>query len=415
MSAACAMVQGDSFRTISRMRRYDVIVHGATGFTGRLIALYLSRQGQALRWAISGRRSDALTRLQTECEHAGGQIPDVLLADNQLPETLLALAQQTRVLLSAVGPYALHGEPVVAACIAGGADYVDLAGEPGFVSDLLARHGASAQRAGRRIVPCCGFDSVPHDMGVYFTLRLLQDRLGSERMAKAKVSVVGRVQARGQISGGTWQSALHAFSGAAAAASEAVEAAPGKRKSRRKIELVSQRPQRVEGGWALPLPTIDPQVIARSAQSYGFYGREFSYSHQLLVRSAPKALMAAAGLGGVWLGSRLESTRQLLSQWKRSGEGPNARERQHHWFRVEMNASARLGMREQHHVRTVLCGGDPGYDETARMIGESALCLAFDGERLPAASGVLTPAQAMGDALLDRLRGSGLAYREEAP
>jgi short subunit dehydrogenase-like uncharacterized protein len=298
----------------------------------------------------------------------------------------------------------------VRACVEEGADYVDLTGEPRFVDELLLRYQTRAEQQGVRIVNCCGFDSIPHDLGVFHALQVLRQKLGSLR--DHEVEVEGFVRARGTISGGTWHSAL------------GIMGELGTRKARerprpqlplngvgRKVRgmPVRARYERRLGLWALPMPTIDPLVVCRSARLDPEYGRAFRYGHYVGLPNLPVVGGALLGVGTLVGLAHFEPTRELLLKLLDPGEGPSAEARAKGWFSVTM--LARAGGRE---ARTQVRGGDPGYGDTAKMLAESALCLAFDRERLPRHFGVVPPAAALGQALLDRLSTVGIHFSELA-
>lgn len=390
-------------------RAYDLVLFGATGFTGELTARYLVRHAPAgTRWALAGRDRQKLATLRDRLatvDPAGADLP-LLRADATDPDSLAGVAGAARVVLSTVGPYLLHGEALVAACARAGTDYLDITGEPEFVDLMYLRHHGEAVRTGARLVHACGFDSVPHDLGAYFTVRQLP--------ATGPITVDGYVRASGAFSAGTYRSALLAVSRQAEAARTA--------RQRRQAE---PRPagRRVRGGpgpaghradvglWALPLPTIDPQVVRRSAAALPAYGPDFRYRHHAGFRRLPAAVglgLAGVGLTGLGLLARVPAARRWLLDRARPGTGPSARRRARSWFRVRF-----VGEGGGRRVVTEVAGGDPGYDETAKMLAESALCLAFDD--LPATAGQVTTATAMGDALLDRLDRAGIGFRVVAP
>ncbi|HEX8095268.1 saccharopine dehydrogenase family protein [Jatrophihabitans sp.] len=385
-------------------RSYDIVLFGATGFTGRLTADYLARHAPAgCRWALAGRNQAKLEAVRAElatmdssASAALAQLP-LLTADVGDPASLAAVAGSTRVLISTVGPYLRYGEPLVAACAEAGTDYLDLTGEPEFVDLMYARYHQQAVRSGARLVHCCGFDSIPHDLGVFFTVGLLPDDV--------PITVDGVVRAGGRPSAGTVQSTITALSrvrGSAEAARgrRALEQRPEGRRAR----AVPTPPRRADGLWLIPLPTIDPQVVARSARALPRYGPDFTYHHYAGVRKLPVALGGAVGLAALIGLVQLPPARRMLSSRFESGTGPSAQERARSWFTVRFTATA--GSRR---VVTEVSGGDPGYDETAKMLAESALCVAFDD--LPAAAGQLTTAVAMGQPLIDRLTRAGLQFR----
>ncbi|MEV4498455.1 saccharopine dehydrogenase NADP-binding domain-containing protein [Micromonospora arborensis] len=383
-------------------RTYDVVLFGATGFTGGLTAEYLARHAPAgLRWALAGRNPDRLAAVRDRLAAIDPTLADLplLTADVTDADSLHAVAESARVVASTVGPYIHHGEPLVAACAAAGTDYLDITGEPEFVDLMYVRHHAEATRTGARLVHACGFDSVPHDLGVWFTIKQLP--------ADVPITVDGYVRAGGRVSAGTYQSALTAFSRTGQASQAARDRrAVEPRTTDRRVRAVPGRLARSAelGIWTVPLPTIDPQVIRRSAAARPEYGPDFRYRHFAAVKRLPTVLVGAVGLGALIGLVKLPPSRRWLLGRLASGQGPSAQQRAASWFRVRF-----VGTGGGRRVVTEVAGGDPGYDETAKMLGESALCLALD--ELPSTAGQLTPVAAMGDALLDRLVRAGLTFR----
>ncbi|MFJ3230612.1 saccharopine dehydrogenase family protein [Streptomyces sp. NPDC086787] len=379
-------------------RPYDIVLFGATGFVGTLTAEYLAAHAPAgLRWAIAGRDLERLESLRERLP--GGADIGVLHADVQSPGTLRALAEHARVVATTVGPYVRHGEELVAACADAGTDYLDITGEPEFVDLMYVRHDARARETGARLLHACGFDSVPHDLGAYFTVRQLPEGV--------PLTVDGFVTADAAFSGGTWASALGQF----ARARQMTAASRDRRRHEprlvgRRVSTPTGTPRFAGevGSWALPLPTIDPQIVGRSARALERYGPEFRYRHYAAVRHLPVALGGIAAVGGIALAAQLPPARHWLSGRLKPGEGPSAEKRAQSWFRVRF-----VGEGGGRRVFTEVSGGDPGYDETAKILAEAALSLAFDD--LPPTAGQVTPAQAMGDALTNRLRTAGITFR----
>lgn len=384
-------------------RDLDLVLLGATGFTGSLTAEYLARHAPAgLRWGLAGRNTGKLAALrdrlaETTAAAAGAEL---LHADVTDHGSLADLAARTRVVATTVGPYLLHGEPLLAACAEAGTDYLDLTGEPEFVDRMYVAHHATAEASGARIVHACGFDSIPYDLGVYYTVQQLA--------ATGPVRVRGVVRASGVPSGGTFHSALTQFSRArqmrdAAAARRRAEERPEGRSAR----AVAGRPHRdpLLGYWLLPLPTIDPQVVARSGRALPAYGPDFRYSHYAGTKTLRYAVGGAAGVSALALGAQVGPVRERLLRRIEPGEGPSPRRRERSWFSVDFVADDVEAGRTLH---TRVSGGDPGYDETAKMLAESALCLALDDN--PPTAGCVTTAQAMGDRLLGRLQSAGLRF-----
>jgi short subunit dehydrogenase-like uncharacterized protein len=380
-------------------RSYDVIVFGATGFTGRLAAEYLARKAleQPLRWAIAGRSAARLAEVKAALVAVNPACGDlgVLEASSADPASLERMAAQARVVLTTVGPYAEHGEPLVAACIKEGTHYVDITGEPEFVDGLLDRHHAAARERGVRIVNCCGFDSIPHDLGALFTVKQLP--------SGAPITVEGFVRAKGTFSGGTWQSAIGAMAKLRDRPKRSRSAAPSGRKVRGIKPRIRFEPRL--RAWVCPMPTIDPQIVLRSARGLAAYGPEFRYGHYVQIRSAVSLAGLVVGVGAVVALAQIGPARELLRKVRGSGEGPSAEERAKGSFKVTFHGTSGSAR-----VVTRVSGGDPGYTETAKMVAESALCLAFDGDELPSAGGVLTPAEAMGETLIGRLQKVGIKF-----
>lgn len=373
----------------------DLVLFGATGFTGALTAAYLAENAPTgLRWALAGRNPEKLAAVR---DRLGLEV-ELLHADVTDPASLADLVARAKVVITTVGPYLEYGEPLVAACAEAGTDYVDLTGEPEFVDRMYLAHHATAQRTGARIVHACGFDSIPHDLGVLHTVQ--------ELAAGGPVSVRGVVRAGGTFSGGTFHSAINQFARArqlrdAAAARRRVEPRPDGRSSR----AVRGTPHRdpLLGFWLVPLPTIDPMVVARSGAALPSYGPEFRYSHYAGTKTLRYAAGGALGAGAIALAAQVRPLRNLLLDRLPRGEGPDERRRERAWFTVDL-----VGEGDGRTVHTRVSGGDPGYDETAKMLAESALCLAFDDN--PPTAGSVTTAQAMGPNLLTRLRAAGIRF-----
>ncbi len=375
-------------------REHDVVVFGATGFTGGLTAEYLAAAAGTSRWAIAGRSRDKLERVR---ERLGGDVP-LIVADISDPASMRAMAESTRVVITTVGPYIHYGEPVVAACAAAGTHYVDLTGEPEFVDLMWLRHHAQAERTGAKLVHSCGFDSIPYDLGAFYTVGVLPKEV--------PIKLEGFVRAGGTFSGGTLHSAVHIM-----ARLRQGRQVAGRRKqleSRpdgRSVKGVTAPPHHdsVAGGWVVPAPTIDPVTVLRSARALDRYGPQFSYAHYIVAKRLPVAAGLVAGVAGVVALAQLPPTRQLLLKLKDPGDGPTEQEREHAWFTVRFR-----GQGGGRRVITEVSGGDPGYGETSKMLAESALCLAHDD--LSDQGGQLTPAAAMGQALIDRLVAAGIGF-----
>lgn len=388
---------------VTRKPGFDVVLFGATGFTGQLTAEYLAkREGPKPRWAIAGRNLRKLEGVRdklAKLDPAYADIP-MMHADISDPESMLALARSTKVVISAVGPYIRYGEPLVAACAEIGTDYVDLTGEPEFVDRMWMRYHDQARASGARIVNCCGFDSIPHDLGAYFTVMQLPEGV--------PIKIEAYVRAGGKLSGGTLSTAATAMSRWREYAKLRAE------REREEGRPVDRRISRLNGGmrydkrlqsWVLPVPTIDPLVVLRSAAADERYGSEFHYGHYLQLKNLPMLATVVGGFGALALASQIGPVRRRIVALGNRGVGPSEAERAEGWFSVRF-----AGCGGGKKVFTEVSGGDPGYGETAKMLAESALSLAFD--RLPVRpGGVQTPAHAMGEPLIKRLQSAGIQFK----
>ena len=390
-------------------RPYALVLFGATGFTGGLTARYLSRHLPAgTPWALAGRDRAKLERVAAGLD-GDADAPALLQADSGDPLSLAELAAQTRAVATTVGPYVRYGEPLVRACVEHGTHYCDLTGEPEFVNTLIPRYHEAAQKAGCAIVNCCGFDSIPYDAGTLFTIRELEKAHGGR--LNAPVTVEGAVSFSGSFSGGTWQSALEAFARPRANRDRLRDAQSRlQRWYPRPVGALPMRPRKDEepGGWLAPMPTIDPLMVMRSARAIEDYGPSFRYGHYLVTSSLPRLVGGAAGVGGLVLAAQLGPVRRRLLKSRPSGAGPDQATRARSWFQVRLRG--RCGDTE---VRCRVAGGDPGYDETAKMLSETLMGLGLDTTP-PDHTGVVTPVMALGDRLVARLQAAGMTFEREA-
>ncbi|MGS0687488.1 saccharopine dehydrogenase family protein [Nakamurella sp. GG22] len=392
----------------------DVVVFGATGFVGRLVAQLLATVDLgAVRVGLAGRSKERLADLQ---RNLGVDWP-VIVADSSDQEAVGALAASARVVVSTVGPYARYGLPLVKACAESGTAYADLTGEPTFVRDSIDAVQDLATRTGARIVHSCGFDSVPSDLGV----QLLADRViadGAGELAQATLVVVSL---KGGISGGTIDSLRGII--------DAGRADPGLRRrladpylfspdrdgepdlGRQSGAFLTERLD--DGSWVAPfvMSSFNSRVVRRSNALQGHrYGRELRYREVVRTGTSPLGAVTAAGValgtGALAAGLANRFSRPVLDRvLPAPGEGPSEKARREGRFRLEIRAVTTTGAR---YTAVVAASGDPGYQATSVMLSESALCLAVDD--LPKVAGVLTPATAMNGALTRRLQANGFTF-----
>ncbi|MFK7886100.1 MAG: trans-acting enoyl reductase family protein [Gammaproteobacteria bacterium] len=400
-------------------REFDLVLLGATGFTGQLVAAHLARHygtGGELRWALAGRNATKLAAVLAQLDL---DVP-TLIVDSQDADGVAELAAKTRVVCTTVGPYSLYGSPLVSACAHAGTHYCDLAGEVHWIARMIETHQASAVASGARIVPCCGFDSVPSDLGVWFLQREAMERFG-EPCQRVKFRLKA---ARGTASGGTVASLM-----------QVIEAARGDRDVARTVRhpysfnppALRSGPDRAEpvwpsfdedfDAWTAPfvMGAINTKVVRRSnALLEHQYGGEFSYSEAVLTGSGwagrAKAVAMAGGLNALMLGAAIKPTRYLLNQFvlPKPGEGPNESARDNGFFNIALFGETASGET----LRAVVTGDkDPGYGSTSGMLGEAAVALALDTPPNDV-SGFLTPAVALGDTYLERLgEKAGLTFK----
>ena len=376
-------------------RDFDIALLGATGFTGGLIAAYLAGAAPSTTAiAVAGRNPAKLTEVVTRTDPRF----EPVVVDATDPVGLRALTARCRVVITTVGPYIVHGDPVVAACADTGTDYLDLTGEPEFADLTYLRHQARAVATGARLIHACGFDSVPHDLGAQFTVDHLPEG--------EPTTVRGYVRMQGTFSGGTAASALEIMGRLRQGrATQAIRREVEPEPEGRKVTVATARIGRdaATGWWVVPMPTIDPLIVAQSARQLPRYGPDFTYSH-VLASDGPGAAAGMVGGAGVLLvAAQFTPARHALARLRPSGSGPTAAQREKAWFNVRF-----VGEGGGTRVVTEVAGGDPGYTETAKMIGEAALSLANDD--LEPTSGQVTTASALGPALRTRLQTAGISF-----
>src|SRR6266566_3525086 len=378
--------------------KFDIIVYGATGFTGQLVAEYLSthyRGDGSLKWAMAGRSLDKLASVRDAIGAAADTA--LIVADASDPASLKAMVDQTKSVISTVGPYQLYGSELVAACAATGTDYLDLCGEPVWMRQMIDAHQATAQSSGARIVFSCGFDSLPFELGVFFCQETAKKVLGA-----AVHRVKGRVRAmKGTFSGGTAASIKATFAAAAKDLSlvgmlkDPFVLTPGFEGPK---QPPGNKPKFDEemGMWTAPfvMATINTRNVHRSNLLMGFpYGRDFVYDEMMLTgpgeQGEAKAKAVAAANNAEKMGS---------SGGPKPGEGPSKEERENGRYDLLF-----VGMGEGgRQVRVAVRGDrDPGYGSTSKMIAECAICLLRDTPEV--LGGIWTPGAAMGNPLIKRL------------
>jgi short subunit dehydrogenase-like uncharacterized protein len=405
--------------------KLDVVLYGATGFVGKLTAAYLLRAApEGTRIGLAGRSRE---RLEDVRHRLGGPAIDwpLIVADSADRGALDEMARRTTAVATTVGPYAKYGLPLVAACAEAGTHYADLTGEILFMRRTIDEFDEPARRSGARIVHNAGFDSIPSDLGVL----LLADQVATDGAGDLEATTLVVTALRGGVSGGTIDSlrtSLAEMAGDAAARRLTVDpyALSPQRDTEPDVgdpswpdegDLRSVVHDREIGQWFAPfiMAGLNTRVVRRSnALQDWAYGRRFRYREVMGTGDGPLGLARAGaitgGLATIMGAMALPPTRAVLDRLlPKPGEGPSEKTRERGHFRMEIHARTSSGAR---YVATVAAQGDPGYAATAVMLGESALALALDGDRLPPRAGVLTPATGIGTPLSDRLRAQGFTF-----
>ncbi len=408
----------------SGKRPYAVVLYGATSFVGQITAHYLTeflsnakdKNGANVTWAIAGRDKEKLNELQSKLASK----VDIIIANSDDAASLDKMTKQTQVIISTVGPYLKYGEPLIKSCAENGTDYVDLTGEAIFIKDMMDKYQDTAKQSGARIVNSCGFDSIPSDLGVYFTQQQAEEKFGST----CDVIHMRVKAAKGGLSGGTIASMATIF--------EEV----GQDKSRRKQvanpyllnddkDAPNVRQANVSKPeyddehkrWLAPfvMASINTRIVHRSNQLLGYeYGRDFKYDEAMWMKDGLKGKLSSyamsAGLLGFATAMMITPSRELLSKHvlPKSGSGPSKEDQENGYFDIRLFGQTA----DKDSINTKVTGDkDPGYGSTSRMLAQAALCLAQDISKEEVGGGFWTPASAMGDSLLTRLEEhAGLSF-----
>lgn len=391
---------------MSTDREFGIVVYGATGYTGKLVAEYMSKQypaGGDVSWAMAGRSQAKLEGVRDELG-LPADFP-LIVADASKPASIEDLAKRCSVVLTTVGPYQLYGNELVAACAAAGTDYVDLCGEPAWMKEAIEKHGEAAKASGARIVFSCGFDSIPFDLGVHFL---------QSQMQQAQGKVANRVRGRVRAMKGTWSGGtLASFKATMAAAAENPDLVKaltdpfalteGQRGADQPHGMKPMLDERI-GSWVAPfvMATINTKNIHRSNFLLKHqYGEDFVYDEMLITGPGEK---------GEAMAKAVAEDKSMANDTTQPGEGPSKEEREAGFYDVLFVGDNADGGSLSVSVKGDM---DPGYGSTSKMISESAVCLLKNPDL--ASGGIWTPAAAMGSALTERLQANaGLSFAVEA-
>ena len=395
-------------------REFDLVLMGATGFTGRLVAEHLLRRhgvGGDLKWALAGRSQDKLEKIRAGLGDAAADLP-LIVADSHDSASLDAMVERTRAVCTTVGPYAFYGSDLVEACTAHGTDYCDLSGEVPWMRRMLDRHADAAEQSGARIVHSCGFDSIPSDMGVWFIQQQAMQKFG-QPLTRVRLRVKA---AKGGLSGGTFASMLNIVDESRhdkeihrILTNPYALCPPESRKGVRQPYVNGPKLDKALKIWTAPfiMAAINTRIVHRSNALLGHaYGEEFRYDEAVLTGTGMsgrlKAISLSVGMGLFAFGASMKPTQKLMQRMMlpKPGEGPNAEQREAGFFNIIVEGVTADGQKLR---ATVKGDRDPGYGSTSKMIGETAYTLA---KHLPAEEkpgGFWTPSTALGDKLYQAL------------
>ncbi|SUA73750.1 Putative trans-acting enoyl reductase Rv2449c [Nocardia otitidiscaviarum] len=408
-------------------REFDLVLFGATGFVGKLTAEYLTQAAPAgARIALAGRSEAKLAAVRAELGAAAADWP-LVIADSSDQASLDALAARTKVVVTTVGPYLRYGLPLVQACAENGTHYADLTGEPLFIRECIDRFGDKAAETGAKIVNSCGYDSIPSDLSVYqLYRRSVADNTGELTDTTLVAWLKGGMSGGTVDSGRAMMEAIAADPAKASIMSHPYSLSPDKSLDPdvgRQTDQALARASSIDpslDGWVATfvMAAHNTKVVRRSNGLLGWpYGKNFRYREVMSVGSSTAAPLVAAGVAGGIVAtmaagamlSRVAVGRRLLDRMvPKPGTGPSESARRSGWFTMRTFAHTTSGAK---YVCTFAGQGDPGYQATSVMLGQSGLALAFD--TLPEIAGILTPASAMGDALTERLRAAGMTVEVE--
>lgn len=401
---------------------YDLVAFGATSFVGKILCRYLWEEFGAqreMKWAAAARSKAKLEELRSSLGAKAATLP-LEVADAADEASLRKLCASTRVVVSTVGPYALYGEPLVKACAESGTDYCDLSGEVQWIRRMVQRYEATARKSGARVVHCCGFDSIPSDLGVHFLQHQAMKQLGAP-CTRVKMRVKAM---RGGFSGGTVASLMNVVKEAVADPALRKELADpyslcpaGSVPKVRQPDVRSAEFDVDFGAWVAPfvMSGINTRIVQRTnALSEQAYGADFTYDEAVLMGCGLKgrfaAITMAAGLSGFMLATAIRPARAALERFvlPKPGEGPSPEAQRTGFFDLRFLGTTADGRQ----IRTKVTGDrDPGYGSTGKMLGQAAACLALDVDKVATRGGFWTPATVFGDRLIRRLTAhSGLTF-----
>ena len=368
-------------------KEYDLIIHGATGFTGQLICdyLYKHNDSKAIKWAISGRNTSKLEPISKKYN------VDLFQVDSFENKALDLITSKSKVIISVVGPYAIYGKQLIESCVNNNCHYLDITGESSFVQYVKNKYSKKAIETNTMLVSCCGFESIPPDIGTYYSIKQLNEE---------NIDIKCYMKTKGQISGGTWASFLN-ISSSGRIKKKIQNNQSKKQGTKNKILFYNKELKK----WALIFPDIDQYIIRRSSKLIDGYGENVRFVKYMLFKSLFKVAALLVPLFFILFLAKFKFSKKWLESFIPSGTGPSEEARAKHWFEYIL-----IGKTEKQKIITTVKGGDPGYGETSKFVTEMGLALILNKDQLNHKKGVLTPAACAGDVILKRLQKSGIEF-----
>ena len=364
---------------------YDIIIHGASGFTGSLVCdyLYKHNDSKSIKWAISGRNKSKIESLSLKYN------VDYFIANSYKKDQLDIITKKSKLIISLVGPYDTYGKALIESCLKNTCHYLDITGESSFAKFVQNNFSKDSIKRNTILINCCGFESIPSDIGTFYSIKKIKEE---------NINIECFMKTKGQISGGTWSSFLNHFGKNKLKINSSKTNVQNKKQ---KLMFYNKELKK----WALIFPDIDKSIVKRSNKFLDFYGENISFTKYMLFPSLIKIVTLLISLFFISILAKYKFSRSWLKSFIPSGTGPNQEARNKHWFHYTI-----VGKTKSKMIITNVKGGDPGYGETSKFITETALAIILDYNKLNLKSGVLTPASCAGDILLKRLQNAGIKF-----
>ncbi len=372
------------------VKKYDIIIFGASGFTGKLVTNYLllHNDTKKLKIALAGRSKKKLKNLTQKYDKIN---PDILIADCFNKSSIDEMTNSAKLIISLVGPYSIYGEYLVESCIKNSTHYLDLTGEPNFVKKI--RRKFSETKFKSIIINCCGLESVIPDFGVLYTIKKMNSKIKN---------ISFFFTSNGSLSGGTWASFINVLYSNQILESVKINEKNSIKKNNRKIYFNNEFKK-----WVIIFPDIDKQIVYRSSRSDESYGKNFTFEKYMMLKNIKQLLVIILSFSFISILAKFGILKNWLLSLRPSGSGPSDNQIKKSWFKAIF-----VGEGNNEKVKFQLSGGDPGYGDTAKFISEIALCVTNQYELLNKKEGILTPVECTGELMIDRLKNAGIKFQK---